>query len=325
LARAIHKLKAYPIPEAHEHFVTIPTRVWKVGFVVGAFVWIFSAVITEVTDDDILVPTVIILGSFLVPGTLSAFALSRKREGYLTTEEVVLGFFMAGTLAVVSTAVLETYLLPKAKGTFIGVGIIEELGKLLVLALVAHRVRHREPRDGMVLGAIVGAGFASFESAGYALKAMLDNLGTRPIENILESEAFRAVLSPFGHITWTALFGGALFASAEHGARSHLTRRLVLTALGVMTLHALWDQSDGWAVMLTRGVLHQGWELLWPNAQRWQGVPTSEALMYFNVFYIGLLCIWGLIGAVWIIHSWRVYGRRETAEATPPAHAMRPA
>ena len=304
--------------------MTIPTRVWKIGFVAGTLVWIFSAVTTMVTNDDILVPTVIILGSFLVPGTLSAFALSRKREGYLTTEEVVLGFFMAGTLAVVSTAVLETYLLPEASGTFIGVAIIEELGKLLVLILVAHRVHHREPRDGMVLGAVVGAGFASFESAGYALKAMLDNLDTRPVVNILESEAFRAVLSPFGHITWTALLGGAVFASAHHGARFRVTRRLVLTALGVITLHALWDQSYGWAVMLTRGVLDQGWELLWPNAQHWHGVPTSEALTYFNVFYVGLLFIWGLIGAVWIVHTWRMYGRHEAAEVAP-AQATRPA
>src|SRR4051794_12795566 len=317
MARAVRNPAADPIPEAREHFVTIPTRVWKVGFVIGALVWIFSAVITEVTDDDILVPTVIILGSFLVPGTLSAFALSRKRGGHLTTEAVVLAFFIAGTLAVVSTAVLETYLLPKARGTFIGVGIVEELSKLLVLVLVAHRVRHREPRDGMVLGAIVGAGFASFESAGYALKAMLDNLSTRPVENILESEAFRAVLSPFGHITWTALLGGALFASAQHGGRYRATRRLVLTALGVITLHALWDQSYGWAVMLTRGVLHQGWELLWPNAQHWQGVPTSEALTYFNVFYTGLLALWGVLGAAWIIHSWRTYGRVGDGSSEP--------
>jgi protease PrsW len=302
-------------PEAHEHFVTIPTRVWKVGFVLGAVVWLVSAVVTEVTDDDILVPTVIILGSFLVPGTLSAFALSRKREGYLTTEEVVLGFLLAGTLAVVTTALLETYLLPAARGTFIAVAIIEELGKLIVLIAVAHRVRHREPRDGIVLGAIVGAGFASFESAGYALKAMIDNLDTRPIVNILESEAFRAVLSPFGHITWTALLGGALFASARHGARYHVTRRLVLTALGVMTLHALWDQSYGWAVMLTRGVLEHRWELLWPNSQHWIGVPPSEALTYFNVFYVGLLAIVALLGTVWMVRTWRSYGATPIAPA----------
>ena len=64
----------------------------------------------EITEDNILVPTVIIVGSFLVPVTMAAFALSRRRDGYLTTEEVVLGFLLAGTLGVVTTALLESYL-----------------------------------------------------------------------------------------------------------------------------------------------------------------------------------------------------------------------
>ena len=121
-----------------------------------------------------------------------------------------------------------------------------------MLLLVAHQVHHREPRDGMVLGAVVGAGFAAFESAGYALQALLDNLDKQPVVAILEIEAFRAVLAPFGHITWTALIGGALFASSR-GGRFRLTARLVPTIVGVVALHALWDQSYGWAVMLTQG------------------------------------------------------------------------
>ena len=137
----------------------------------------FSAVVTELTGDTILVPTVIVVGSFLVPTTMVAFALSRRREGHLTTEGVVLGFLGAGTLAVVGTALLETYLLPAAAGTFLAVGVIEELGKACVLVAVGSRLRRREPRDGMVLGAVVGAGFAAFESAGYALQTMLDNIG----------------------------------------------------------------------------------------------------------------------------------------------------
>ena len=103
-------------PAAHEHFVLIPKRVWKLLLVVGAVVWIVAAVVTELTDDNILVPTVIIVGSFMVPVTVAAFALSRKREGYLTTEEVVLGFLGAGTLGVVTTALLEVYLMPAAAG-----------------------------------------------------------------------------------------------------------------------------------------------------------------------------------------------------------------
>lgn len=60
-----------------------------------------------------------------------------------------------------------------------------------------------------------------------------------------EIEASRAVLAPFGHITWTALLGGALFAGSGSG-RFHLTLRLGLTFAGIVALHAVWDQSYGW-------------------------------------------------------------------------------
>ena len=202
--------------------------------------------------------------------------------------------------------------------------MIEEIGKGAVLLAVAHQVHHREPRDGMVLGAVVGAGFAAFESAGYALQTMLDNLDEQPSIDILEIEAFRAVLAPFGHITWTALLGGALFASSR-GGRFHVTRRLVLTFLGVVTLHALWDQSYGWAIRSPRASSGDGWHLVWPNAETWVISPTSEALVWFNVFYNGLLAANALVGAVWIVHSWRTYGRwgAQGLTSQPPAPSPR--
>src|SRR4051794_25646685 len=139
------------VAEPREHFVHLPTRLWKLLFAGALSTWLIAAVATEITGDNILVPTVIIVGSFMVPLTMVAFALSRRRDGYLTTEEVVLGFLLAGTLGLIGTALIETYLLPDAHGTFIAVGVIEELGKAAVLVLVAHQVHHREPRDGMVL------------------------------------------------------------------------------------------------------------------------------------------------------------------------------
>ena len=80
-----------------------------------------------------------------------------------------------------------------------------------MLLVVAHPVHHREPRDGIVLGIVVGAGFAAFESAGYALQAMLDQ--PRPPDHREHPARPRRsvrLLAPFGHITWTALLGGAL-------------------------------------------------------------------------------------------------------------------
>ena len=200
-------------------------------------------------------------------------------------------------------------------GTFIAVGLIEELGKGAVLLAVAHQVHHREPRDGMVLGAVVGAGFAAFESAGYALQQMINNLDHQTVISIVELEAFRALLAPFGHITWTALLGGALFASSV-GGRFRLTRQLLLTLVGVVILHAVWDQTYGWAVMLTKAlVLHDGWQLLWPNAQAWGIVPTGAAMVWFNVFENALLAINGLIGASWLVHRWRTYPSRTRTSA----------
>ena len=126
-------------------------------------------------------------------------------------------------------AFVETYLLPTATGTFIMVGLIEELTKALIVVVVASRLVTRRPCDGMVFGATVGAGFAAFESAGYAFATLIEHQEDHPILNILSTEAFRGVLSPFGHITWTAIFGGALFAAAAADGRLRVTWPLVGT------------------------------------------------------------------------------------------------
>ena len=45
----------------------IPRHLWLVALVVGAVSWVAGAVATAVTDDTILVPNIIILGTCLVP------------------------------------------------------------------------------------------------------------------------------------------------------------------------------------------------------------------------------------------------------------------
>jgi protease PrsW len=310
-----------PVAATPQEHIRVAASLWRYLLLGGTAVWLLAAVITGLTQDDILAPTVILVGSFLVPVTVVAFALSLRPEGHLTTSQIVLGFLAAGTVAVVTAALAETYLLPEAAGRFVAVGVIEEAGKGLVLLAVAYSVRLREPRDGMVLGATVGAGFACFESAGYALQTMLDHLDEYTIVNILETEASRAVLAPFGHITWTALLGGALFASSR-GGRFHLTLRLVATFVGVMALHALWDSTYGWAITFAQGVSEGGWDVTWPNAQAWITLPSSGALVWFNVFYVGFLAINALIGITWIVTSWRTYGRwRVPDEESAPAAA----
>ena len=107
---------------------------------------------------------------------------------------------------------------------------------------------------------------------------MLENLDERPLVNIVElgGVSRRPVAVRPHHMDRAPGWRAVRVGTARCPLSSHVP--LVLTALGVISLHALWDQSYGWAVMLTRGVLDQGWALLWPNEQHWRGVPPSEAL-----------------------------------------------
>ena len=203
---------------------------------------------------------------------------------------MLLGFLGGGTLGLCFAALTEVYLLPTAYGTFFGVGLIEESAKAIVLIAVARSVPVHDPREGMILGATVGAGFAAFESSGYALKAFLENADDHGVLNIVGTEAVRAVSAPFGHIMWTAILGGALFASWA-GGRPHLTRRVGLTFIGIVVLHAMWDASNGWAITLTQGILGDGWTLDWPRTKDWVGFPTGQELEVYNAISFALLVI----------------------------------
>ena len=284
---------------------TLPRRLWLVTLLLGALLWAAVAVAIALTDDTVLVPNLILLGTFLVPVCTVLFVLSRPREAHLSVETLILGFLAGGTAGVVLTGTTEVYVLPDHVGTNALIGLIEEGGKALILVAVATLVKVRVPRDGMVLGATVGAGFAAFESAGYALGALIQYSDDQPVLNVLQTEVLRAALAPFGHITWTAILGGAIFASAWTTGRFRFDRRVLWTFLGVITLHGCWDASYGWAIRISRGLGGEGWELGWPDTAAWVGSPTGSDLLRFQITYDVLLAIVGLVGLVWAIRRWR--------------------
>jgi RsiW-degrading membrane proteinase PrsW (M82 family) len=285
-------------------------RLWLLVLGAGAVVWLLAAVITAVTKDTILVPTLILVGSFFVPVAMVSFALTREREGALSAQIVAVGFVAGGTVGLLGAALTEVEVLPPALGNLLGVGLIEEGAKGLVLLGVAHFVHPRGPRDGMALGATVGAGFASFESSGYAMTALIDHGRDHAVVNIVATEATRALLAPFGHITWTALLGGALFAAAASGdGRLRITWGVVGTFAGVVLLHAAWDASYGWAIIATEGLVGSGWSFDWPNTKAWAGSPTGRDLLVWQAFYDVLIALNAAIGTTWLVRRWRAYRR----------------
>jgi RsiW-degrading membrane proteinase PrsW (M82 family) len=309
--------------EQIEYPVVVSRRAWLGVLLAGVPVWLLAAGVTAITGDAILTPTLFLVGSFLVPVAVVAFALGRLDDCRLTTSTVLKGFLGAGTVGVVISAVTEVYLLPTGSGPvgnaagFFGVGLIEELSKGAVLVAVAWRMRERTVRAGMVLGAIVGAGFAAFESAGYAFWAYVQHTDDHPELNILQTELSRAMLAPFGHLTWSALLGGALFAAAApRNGGFRLTKRVGWTFLGVAALHGVWDASYGWSIWLTQGLVGSGWVADWPDGYYWETVPTSREQWVFQVIYDATLAINAAAGVFWVVVTWR-RGRRTARRPAP--------
>ena len=131
----------------------LPRRLWLVALVLGALLWAAVAVAVALTDDTILVPNLILLGTFLVPVCTVLFVLARPREAHLAVEVLILGFLAGGTAGVVLTGTTEVYVLPDHFGTNALVGVIEEGAKALILVAVATLMKVRVPRDGMVCSA----------------------------------------------------------------------------------------------------------------------------------------------------------------------------
>jgi len=223
-------------------------RSWPRVLGVGLLLWLATAVVTVLTGNINLIPTLVLLGAFLVPATFVIWALERWQDEDLTAATVVRAFLVGGLLGVLGAAVLEAYLLHPSPWLFGGVGLIEESVKLAALALVPRHLPHRHATDGIVLGAAVGFGFAAFETAGYAFNALLTVRGLS-VGAVVQTELLRSVLAPVGHGLWTAILGGLLFQGLQRGR--WLSGRLVIGLLWVSFLHALWDSSHELAVVIT--------------------------------------------------------------------------
>ncbi|MFG1926487.1 PrsW family intramembrane metalloprotease [Cryptosporangium sp. NPDC048952] len=276
-------------------------RPWVRVGLTGLALWVATVAVTVLTSNTNLIPTVVLLGSFLVPVTFVVWAWQHTDTGELTAGLLFSTFVVGGVIGILGASVLESFLLRPSWWLFLGVGAIEEGVKLAALAFVTRHLAHKSVRDGMILGASVGFGFAAFESAGYALTALFTTDGLS-LAALVKTELLRGLLAPVGHGLWTALVGGVLFrASSRH--RFTLTGRLLAAFVGVALLHGLWDAMHSIAVrgtlILTRG------EQYTPTNSGWLVQPSAAQARLMPVLEWAGLGLIALIGVVWLIVEWR--------------------
>jgi protease PrsW len=282
-------------------------RYWLRILLLGLALWVATVAVIFLTGNPNLIPTLVLLGSFLVPVTFVAWAFGRRDTGELTAALVVNTFLTGGVLGVLGASLAESFLLHPSPWLFLGVGLVEEAAKLVALALLTRHLVHKSGHDGIILGAAVGFGFAAFESAGYAFTALFTVNGLSLIQ-VVQTEMLRGLLAPVGHGLWTAILGGVLFSPST---RRHFTigTRLLVAYLGVSVLHALWDSMHGIALILT--LLFTEGESYQATPNGWLVQPSPAQLTLLPVLEWSGLLIVAAIGVAWLALTWRA-GRRET-------------
>ncbi|MBI5717232.1 MAG: PrsW family intramembrane metalloprotease [Burkholderiales bacterium] len=198
-----------------------------------------------------VVPALIIVGSFAVPlATLILFfeLNTPKNVSILRVVQLVVlgGVVSIGiSLFLFRLTNLSSWLGPPAAA------FIEEVGKLaalLLLARFAQQERYAFALNGLLFGAAVGAGFAAFESAGYALR-----IGLRSADDMLTNITVRGLLSPFAHIAWTAIAACAVWrvrAGGETLLQALMHRRFLVLFAVPVALHFTWNSAFQLPLML---------------------------------------------------------------------------
>lgn len=222
-----------------------------------------------------LLPGLMMVGSFAIPiSTLVLFMELNVRRN-VSLYMVARLAFLGGILSLLITLVIDNLgswgLLPNY-GFFSWMGAssaapMEETAKVLAMVVVARAAKYRYKLNGLLVGAAVGVGFAAFESMGYALNFFTDgtiggtietiaterskdlevakNLGVlQGVDAMLDVVIVRGILSPLGHIVWSAIAGCALWRvikGQEFKWRMLCDEKFIRLLLVPVILHMVWN------------------------------------------------------------------------------------
>lgn len=199
----------------------------------------------EIFDNINALPGTIILGSFMVPVAVLVFFFELNTPKNISFYNVLKVFLVGGCASLLFTLFLFS-IMPDGGGEFLWailVGIVEEIGKAGIVAyfIFSEKKKVKYHVNGLLIGAAVGAGFAAFESGGYALNFFLKG----GYDTMMEVIFLRAVLAPGGHVVWAAMAGYAM---------------MVAKGEGEMTLN-VFTQAKFWKIFWLPVAMHAIWDM----------------------------------------------------------------
>lgn len=233
------------------------SRVLLMFAIAFSLLWICCSVF----ENSNALPGLIVVGSFAVPLSTMILFLEVNAWRNISMYEIIRIFLVGGCASLVTTLFLFSIYSVNELDFFgaIMVGLIEEIGKMVIVYLFLRRLGKSSILTGMLVGASVGAGFAAFESAGYALQPLMRFLqysgyaaaygqqidDNQMLDAINNTIFLRGFLAPGGHVAWAAISGAALVIAAQERGEISISlftdnKFLRLFAIPII-LHALWD------------------------------------------------------------------------------------
>jgi RsiW-degrading membrane proteinase PrsW (M82 family) len=194
------------------------------------------------------VPSVLLLGAFLVPVTFVTYLYEQLPRWEVPLPPVAICFFWGGALGTVVAGSLE-YDLLRSLGVLalLGIGLIEEGAKLIFPLIFYFLGRYRSEGAGIVLGVSTAMGFAALETMGYGFMTLLQSQGNLLLLD--EVLLVRGLTSPAGHAAWSGLVCAVLWRERKRAGRVVVNGKVLGAFATAVVLHALWDTFS-----LLRGV-----------------------------------------------------------------------
>ena len=232
-------------------------------------VWYFTG-----QDELNLLPALVFMGAFAMPLATLVFIFEMNTPRNVSIVQIGKLFLVGGVVGL-CMAILEY----QVKAIANLPGPIEESSKLLAVILVMYGIRgagYKYELNGILFGCAVGAGFACFETSGYALfnagSGFVSVLQTETVQAVLkfaqgqltQAQAIaavnaapadaaksmvgllemRGVLAPFGHVVWTPIAAGAFWRVKQDKPVSLGMlgdSRFLMAFLIPVLMHTLWD------------------------------------------------------------------------------------
>lgn len=222
-------------------------------------------------ENPYLLPGLMMVGSFAVPISALVLFMELNVRRNVSLYMVVRLAFLGGILSLLITLAIDNLascgMLPNSDFGASSAGPMEETAKVLAMVAVARAAKYKYRLNGLLVGAAVGVGFAAFESMGYALNLFTDGTVAGTIKTIatekskdlevaknigvltgadvmLDVVVVRGILSPLGHIVWSAIAGCALWR-VINGQRFRwgmlCDERFIRLLLVPVVLHMVWN------------------------------------------------------------------------------------